>query len=101
MDALSAKARSALDAICDTFVPGGDGLPSATELGVPDTLLGLVARNPRAAERKGNPALKYPNDRWAAPVWKFRYWELADTTSARRIARLKPPKLSMRPWMPE
>jgi choline dehydrogenase-like flavoprotein len=27
-------------------------LPSATELGVPEALLGLVARNPRAAERK-------------------------------------------------
>ena len=49
---LSAKPRAALDAICDTFVPGGDGLPSATELGVPEALLGLVARNPRAAERK-------------------------------------------------
>ena len=43
MDALSAKARAALDAICDTFVPGGDGLPSATELGVPDALLGRSA----------------------------------------------------------
>ena len=50
--ALSTKARAALDAICDTFVPGGDGLPSATELGVPEALLGVVARNPRAAERK-------------------------------------------------
>src|SRR3954470_152409 len=50
--ALSAKARAALDAICDTFVPGGDGLPSASELGAPETLLSLVARNPRAAERK-------------------------------------------------
>jgi long-chain-alcohol oxidase len=52
MPDLSTKARAALDAICDTFVPGGEGLPSATELGVPDTLLGLVARNPRAAERR-------------------------------------------------
>ena len=33
--ALSAKARAALDSICDTFAPGGDGLPSATELGRP------------------------------------------------------------------
>jgi long-chain-alcohol oxidase len=49
---LSPKARSALDAICDTFAPGGDGLPSATELGVPAALLALVSRNPRAAERK-------------------------------------------------
>ena len=29
---ISGKARRALDAICDTFVPGEDGLPSATEL---------------------------------------------------------------------
>ena len=49
--ALSAKARAALDAICDTFVPGGEGLPSATEQGVPEALLSIVARNPRAAER--------------------------------------------------
>ena len=50
--ALSAKARAALDAICDTFAPGGHGLPSATEAGVPDALLSLVSRNPRAAERR-------------------------------------------------
>ena len=25
-----------------------------------------------------------PRNRWAAPVWKFRHWELADTTSAPR-----------------
>ena len=49
---LSRRARKALDAICDTFAPGGEGLPSATELGVPEALMGLVARNPRAAERK-------------------------------------------------
>ena len=49
---LSARARRALDAICDTFAPGGEGLPSATERGVPDALLDLVARNPRAAERR-------------------------------------------------
>jgi choline dehydrogenase-like flavoprotein len=49
---ISRRARSALDAICDTFVPGGDGLPSATETGVPEALLALVSRNPRAAERK-------------------------------------------------
>ena len=46
------RARAALDAICDTFAPGGDGLPSATELGVPEALLALVGRNPRAAERR-------------------------------------------------
>jgi long-chain-alcohol oxidase len=49
---LRSRARSALDAICDTFAPGGDGLPSATELRVPEALLALVGRNPRAAERR-------------------------------------------------
>jgi long-chain-alcohol oxidase len=49
---LSATAGAALEAICDTFVPGGDGLPSATEAGVPEALLALVQRNPRAGERK-------------------------------------------------
>ena len=49
---LSPRARRALESICDTFAPGGAGLPSATELGVPDALLELVARNPRASERK-------------------------------------------------
>jgi long-chain-alcohol oxidase len=49
---LTSRARGALDAICDTFAPGGDGLPSATELGVPEALTALVARNPRAAERR-------------------------------------------------
>jgi GMC oxidoreductase len=49
---LKGRARAALDAICDTFAPGGDGLPSATELGVPEALLALVGRNPRAAERR-------------------------------------------------
>jgi long-chain-alcohol oxidase len=43
---LNARARRALDAIADTFVPGGEGLPSATDVGVPDALLELVARNP-------------------------------------------------------
>ena len=50
--ALSTKARAALDALGDTVAPGGDGLPSATEAGVPEALLALVERNPRASERK-------------------------------------------------
>ena len=40
---LSSRARSALDAICDTFAPGGDGLPSATELRVPEALPALLS----------------------------------------------------------
>ncbi|HYP47126.1 MAG TPA: GMC family oxidoreductase N-terminal domain-containing protein, partial [Thermoleophilaceae bacterium] len=49
---LSARQRGALEAICDTFAPGGEGLPSASELGVPEALLGAAAMNPRATERK-------------------------------------------------
>ncbi len=48
---ISAKARTALDAICDTFVPGEAGLPPATELGVPEAMLMAVGSNPSAAEQ--------------------------------------------------
>jgi long-chain-alcohol oxidase len=46
------RARRGLEAICDSFAPGGDGLPSATEMGVPDALLAAVAQNPREPERR-------------------------------------------------
>jgi choline dehydrogenase-like flavoprotein len=50
---ISGKARKALDAICDTFLPGEEGLPSATELGVPEAMLMAVGASPSAAEREG------------------------------------------------
>lgn len=49
---LSAIAQRGLAAVCDTFAPGGEGVPSASELGVPEALMDAVALNPRAAERK-------------------------------------------------
>jgi choline dehydrogenase-like flavoprotein len=49
---LTARQRRALEAICDTFAPGGDGLPAASELGVVDHVLDGLALNPREAERK-------------------------------------------------
>jgi long-chain-alcohol oxidase len=52
MEVLSRRAHRALDAICDTFAPAQDGLPSATALGVPAAVLGAVAMNPRRSERK-------------------------------------------------
>jgi choline dehydrogenase-like flavoprotein len=48
---LSDRQRRALEVICDTFAPG-DGLPSATQAGVPDAILEAVSLNPRAAERR-------------------------------------------------
>jgi choline dehydrogenase-like flavoprotein len=49
---LSPRQRRALEDICDTFCPSGDGFPSARELGVVDALLGAIAANPRASERR-------------------------------------------------
>lgn len=49
---LRSRARRALEAICDTFAPGGDGVPSATDMGVPDALEAAVGLNPREAERR-------------------------------------------------
>ncbi|MGW0183641.1 GMC family oxidoreductase N-terminal domain-containing protein [Nocardia sp. NPDC003345] len=49
----TAKQRAALEMICDTFLPGdGLTLPSASELGAVDTVLELLARNPREADTK-------------------------------------------------
>ncbi len=50
---LSGAARASLDAICDTFVPGENGLPSATEIGVPEVILGAMGANPSAEVRDG------------------------------------------------
>jgi long-chain-alcohol oxidase len=49
---ISSQARAALDAICDTFAPGEDGLPSATKLGVPEAMLFAVGEEPSAAARE-------------------------------------------------
>ncbi|HEX2265649.1 MAG TPA: gluconate 2-dehydrogenase subunit 3 family protein, partial [Solirubrobacterales bacterium] len=49
---LSDRQRRALATICDTFCPGDDGLPAASELGVPEALIEAVGRNPRIAERR-------------------------------------------------
>ena len=54
---LTAGQRRALEAICDTFCPASNGLPSASELGVPDALVAAVALNPRVSERKQLAAL--------------------------------------------
>src|SRR3954454_20355525 len=48
----SGRQRAALTAIVDTFAPGGDGLPSASEHGVVEVIEEAVASNPRPAERR-------------------------------------------------
>lgn len=64
---LTARQRRSLESICDTFCPSVDqGLPSARELGVADTVLGFIARDPRSAPKRD---LKRLLDVWdTAPV---------------------------------
>ncbi len=49
---LTPRQRRALEDICDTFCPSGNGTPTARELGVADALLAAIAVNPRESERK-------------------------------------------------
>jgi long-chain-alcohol oxidase len=49
---LTPRQRRSLEAICDTFCPPANGLPGASELGVPDAVLELVARDPRSAAHR-------------------------------------------------
>jgi choline dehydrogenase-like flavoprotein len=49
---LSRRQWQALEAICDTFAPGGNGTPGATDLGVPRAVWDAVQMNPREADRK-------------------------------------------------
>jgi long-chain-alcohol oxidase len=62
---LNARQRRALEDICNAFCPSGDGLPSATELGVPDAIADAIAKNPRASERRQLAALL---SAWNSPL---------------------------------
>jgi long-chain-alcohol oxidase len=62
---LNPRQRKALEDICDAFCPSGDGLPSATELGVPEALVEAIAGNPRAIERRQLAGLL---SAWDSPV---------------------------------
>jgi long-chain-alcohol oxidase len=48
---LSARQHRALETICDTFAPAGDGWPSASELGVSEAIARGLEFNPRSAVR--------------------------------------------------
>ncbi len=54
---LTPRQHRALEDICDAFCPGGDGVPTARELGVADAVVGAIGKNPRQAERKQLQAL--------------------------------------------
>jgi long-chain-alcohol oxidase len=54
---LTPRQHRALEDICDTFCPAGDGVPTARELGVADAVLEAISKNPRVSERKQLQAL--------------------------------------------
>ncbi|AYF78813.1 FAD-binding protein [Nocardia yunnanensis] len=79
--ASDATRRAVLGSVCDTFAPGdGDALPTASELGVVDTVTELLARNPRAAERKQFDLLMN--------VWDSRLFGLVNGAGWRKFSRL-------------
>jgi choline dehydrogenase-like flavoprotein len=62
---LTPRQRKALEDICDTFCPSGDGAPTARELGVAEAMLEAVSLNPRASERQQLASLL---SLWDSPV---------------------------------
>src|SRR5882762_3097716 len=48
---LTPRQKHALEAICETFFPSGDGWPSAVEMGVPAALEEALEFNPRTRDR--------------------------------------------------
>lgn len=49
---LTPRQHRALEDICDSFCPAGDGVPTARELGVADAIVEATAKNPRVSERR-------------------------------------------------
>ncbi|NGN68127.1 GMC family oxidoreductase [Streptomyces sp. A7024] len=80
---LNSRQRAALNAICDTFAPGdGDTLPSAGAIGAAAIAEGLVAAQPRAADRKQLATL--------LSAWDSRPAGLFLGTGGRRFSHLSP-----------
>jgi long-chain-alcohol oxidase len=75
---LSRRQWAALVAICDTFAPGLDGLPPASDLGVPEEIAAALARHPRAAERERVLRLLSVWELAAQPLRRFSSLPLAE-----------------------
>lgn len=79
----TAQQRAALALICDTFAPGdGQDLPSASELGAIDTVLRMLERNPRDAEKKQLMTL--------LTLWDSRLFGVLTGSGPRRFSALIP-----------
>ncbi|BEK96575.1 FAD-dependent oxidoreductase [Nocardia seriolae] len=73
--------RDVLGMICDAFAPGDGGeLLAASELGVVDTVMELLGRNPREAERKQFEMLMQ--------VWDSRLFGLINGAGWKKFSRL-------------
>jgi choline dehydrogenase-like flavoprotein len=48
---LTLRQQSALENICETFLPCAEGWPSALELGIPEAIAGALDFNPRSKDR--------------------------------------------------
>ncbi|MVU80563.1 FAD-binding protein [Nocardia sp. ET3-3] len=76
-----ARRRAVLELLCDSFTPGDGGeLPTASELGVVDTVTELLGRNPREAERKRFELL--------LRVWDSRLFGLVNGAGWQKFSRL-------------
>lgn len=96
---LSPRQRRALAAIADTFAPGGEGLPAASAIGVPEAFAAAIGRNPRADARRQIALLLSAWELAAKPGRRFsalslheregvlRAWR--DSTSERRRSAYK------------
>src|SRR6266850_7181064 len=83
----SRRQRAAIDAVCDTFAPGLDGLPSATELGVPESVLAAIARHPRVQERDRLLRLLSIWEYAARPLQRFSRLQQAEREAVLRAWR--------------
>jgi choline dehydrogenase-like flavoprotein len=76
----SARERESMRLICDTFAPGGAGVPSASEVGAVDLALEIAAANPRGPE--------VTQLRVLLRTWNSRALGLALTGRAERFSQL-------------
>ncbi len=84
---LSRRQLAALVAISDTFAPGLDGLPAASDTGVPDAVVGAFGRHPRKHELQEILRLLSVWEHAARPARRFSTLPLAERERVLRAWR--------------
>ena len=87
---LSRRQRAALASIADTFAPGLDGLPAASDLGVPEAFVEALDRHPRRAEVREILQLLSVWELAALPLRRFSSLHLAERERVLRSWRDSP-----------